>query len=129
LTVHPHPEIVARMDWVSKVTADPAAPVAVIDARPTARYEAGHLPGAMPMFWQGTQDAHLLRPPDELRQMFTNAGATGGKKVVSYCEVGQQASYVYFVARYLGLDAAMYDGSWNEWSAAAKPAVKGTSAR
>jgi thiosulfate/3-mercaptopyruvate sulfurtransferase len=129
LTVHEHPEVVAKMDWVSKVTSDAASPVAVIDARPTSRYEAGHLPGAMPMYWMGTQDAHLLRSPDDLRQMFTRAGATSGKKVVSYCEVGQQASYVYFVARYLGLDAAMYDGSYMEWDSAGKPSVKGSAPR
>jgi thiosulfate/3-mercaptopyruvate sulfurtransferase len=129
LTVHEHPDVVAKMDWMSKVTADAKAPVTVIDSRPTSRYEAGHVPGAMPMYWQGTQDAHLLRPAAELRQMFVNAGWSAGKKVVSYCEVGQQASYTYFVARYLGLDAAMYDGSWMEWSEAGKPAVKGSSPR
>ena len=129
LTIHEHPEVVAKIDWVTKVTADTKSPVAVIDSRPTSRYEAGHLPGAMPMYWQGTQDAHLLRPAAELRQMFAGAGATGGKKVVSYCEVGQQASYTYFVARYLGLDAAMYDGSWMEWSNSDKPSVKGSSPR
>jgi thiosulfate/3-mercaptopyruvate sulfurtransferase len=129
LTIQEHPEVVAKMDWVSKVTAHPAAPVAFIDARPTSRYEAGHLPGAMPMYWLGTQEAHLLRSPDDLRQMFTRAGATSGKKMVSYCEVGQQASYVYFVARYLGIDAAMYDGSYMEWSSSDKPSVKGTAPR
>jgi len=50
---------------------------------------------------------------------------TGNKKAVSYCEVGLQASYVYLLARYLGLDAAMYDGSYNEWSDAKQPVVRG----
>lgn len=131
LAVHAHPEVVAKMDWVSKVVAGNAGgePAALVDARPMTRYTAGHLPGAMPMYWQTTQSDHLLRSPDELRQMFAAAGATAGRKVVSYCEVGQQASYVYFLARYLGLDAAMYDGSYMEWSSENQPVVKGEAPR
>jgi thiosulfate/3-mercaptopyruvate sulfurtransferase len=36
--------------------------------------------------------------------------------VVSYCHIGQQATVLYFVARYLGYDARLYDGSLEEWS-------------
>ena len=98
----------------------------IIDARPMKRYRAGHLPGAAPMFWETTlvsQDNPVLKSPPELRQMFAQAGATNGKKVVSYCEVGYQASYTYFVARYLGFDAAMYDGSYNEISRLPSPSA------
>jgi len=35
---------------------------------------------------------------------------------VTYCHIGQQASLGYFVARYLGLTARLYDGSFEEWS-------------
>ncbi|MGH9864582.1 MAG: hypothetical protein ACRD4H_04135 [Candidatus Acidiferrales bacterium] len=35
---------------------------------------------------------------------------------MSYCHIGQQASLLYFVARYLGYDARLYDGSWQDWS-------------
>ena len=124
LSVHLHPEVVAKMDWVSKAVAG-SEPAALLDARPMNRYTAGHLPGAMPMYWQTTQVDHLLKPPAELQQMFAAAGVAAGKKMVSYCEVGQQATYVYFLARYLGLDAAMYDGSYMEWSTENQPVVKG----
>jgi 3-mercaptopyruvate sulfurtransferase SseA len=56
----------------------------------------------------------VLRPPQELKKMLADRGITPGKKIVSYCEVGWQASYTYFLARYLGFDAGMYDGSYNE---------------
>ena len=134
LTVHLHPEIVAKMDGMTKLVSEKtgASDVVIIDARPGKRYRAGHLPGAESMFWEtalvGHDDA-LLRSPQELRKQFEAAGVTSGKKLVSYCEVGLQASYTYFLARYLGYDATMYDGSYSEWSAAKEPVVRGDSPR
>jgi 3-mercaptopyruvate sulfurtransferase SseA len=36
--------------------------------------------------------------------------------VVTYCFSGMLSSVAYFVARYLGYDASLYDGSMFEWS-------------
>jgi len=36
--------------------------------------------------------------------------------VATYCHIGQQASLLYFVAKYLGYDAHLYDGSFQDWS-------------
>ena len=132
LTVHLHPEIVAKMDWMTKLVAEKPAPsgVILIDARPAKRYRAGHLPGAESMYWQTaiiSEDNPVLRSPQELKQKFDEAGVTKDKKIVSYCEVGLQASYTYFLARYLGYEAAMYDGSYNEWSGSKQPVVRGNS--
>jgi thiosulfate/3-mercaptopyruvate sulfurtransferase len=133
LTVNLHPEVVAKMEWMTKlVSGDGSAGVAIVDSRPLKRYRSGHLSGAAPMFWETalvSPEKPVLRPPQELRKMLAERGVTQGKKIVSYCEVGWQASYTYFLARYLGFDAAMYDGSFNEWSAAKQPVVRGDSAR
>lgn len=127
LTVTPHPEVVAKIDAVKSWTAAPGS-VALIDARPIRRFHSGHLAGAAPLFWEKSlvSDTNpVLKTPQELRALFTQAGAAPGKKVVTYCETGQQASYAYFVARYLGYDVALYDGSYSEWSAANQPVVRG----
>ena len=58
----------------------------------------------------------VLRPVAELRKLYEAAGATKDKTVVSYCRTGVQASHTYFVAKYLGYNVAMYDGSFLEWS-------------
>ena len=134
LTINLHPEVVAKMDWMSKlVSGDPGnAGVAIVDSRPLKRYRAGHLAGAAPMFWETAlvgPEKPLLRSPQELKKMLADRGVAPGKKIVSYCEVGWQASYTYFLARYLGFDAAMYDGSYNEWSTAKQPVVRGDSPR
>ena len=36
--------------------------------------------------------------------------------IATYCHIGQQASLLYFVAKYLGYDAHLYDGSFQDWS-------------
>lgn len=131
LTIHAHPEIVAKIGEVQQLTTAADPHVVLLDARPKGRYEAGHLPGAVDLFWQETlvsRNDLSLKSPDELRKMYAAIGAVPGKKVVSYCEVGEQASYAYFVARYLGYDAQMYDGSYDEWTKQKQPTVKGDSA-
>lgn len=58
--------------------------------------------------------------------MFSDAGAKSGRTVVTYCRTGVQASFLYFVARYLELPVKMYDGSFVEWSRSADaPVVTG----
>jgi thiosulfate/3-mercaptopyruvate sulfurtransferase len=130
LTVHLHPEIVAKMDFMRKLVDDPDRAVVIVDARPSKRYRNGHLRGSQSLYWENalvSEKEPLLKSPDQLRQFFAAAGITGKVKAVSYCEVGLQASYVYMLARYLGFGAAMYDGSYNEWSEAKQPVVRGDS--
>ncbi len=130
LTVHLHPEIVAKMDYMKKLVDHPEGDIVIVDSRPSKRYRNGHLRGAESLYWENalvSEKEPLLKSPDQLRQLFTAASVTGNKKVVSYCEVGLQASYVYMLARYLGFDAAMYDGSYSEWSDAKQPVVRGDS--
>jgi 3-mercaptopyruvate sulfurtransferase SseA len=51
-----------------------------------------------------------------LRALFAATGARAGSPVVAYCTSGIMSSLSYFVARYLGYDAMLYDGSWFDWS-------------
>lgn len=61
----------------------------------------------------------------ELREERRAAGEKGpapavaplrGSTVVAYCQTGVQASFLYFVSRYLGYETKMYDGSFIDWS-------------
>jgi thiosulfate/3-mercaptopyruvate sulfurtransferase len=135
LTITPHPEVLVKLDYVNRlISGDSAANKdTLIDSRPARRYMAGHIPSAQNFYWEDmlvNKETRALRPPDELRQMYARAGVSAGKRSISYCEVGQQASYTYWIARYLGLDAAMYDGSWMEYSSAdGERVVKGDQPR
>lgn len=119
LTVTPHPEILVKLEQVNKWMSGETGNDVLIDSRPAGRYQAGHIPGAVNFYWEDmlvNKETRALKPADELRRMYTRAGVAAGKRSISYCEVGQQATYTYWIARYLGLDAAMYDGSWMEYS-------------
>jgi thiosulfate/3-mercaptopyruvate sulfurtransferase len=52
-----------------------------------------------------------------LKAQFAQAGVTEGQSVITYCHIGQQASLVWFAARYLGFKARLYDGSFQDWAA------------
>ena len=88
----------------------------------------GHIPGAANITFNTlVGDDGKFKTPDALAAMFHDAGVKKGDRVVSYCHIGQQATVVYFVARYLGYDARLYDGSWEDWgSHTENPVEKGT---
>ncbi len=124
ITVKPHPELVAGLDYVKAHLA--AKGVAIVDSRspkyydgedPGAMPRAGHIPGAksLPFDTLVTDDNHM-KSPAETAEMMKAAGIRPGDTVVSYCHIGQQATVMYFAAKRLGYKALLYDGSWDEWS-------------
>ena len=106
----------------------PSRSIALVDVRPDPEFlgtdggmggahAAGHIEGANQLPWDALvgSDGRFL-PRDQLQAKLSAAGAATGKPVVAYCMVGMRASVVYFVARHLGFDARLYDGSIVDWS-------------
>jgi thiosulfate/3-mercaptopyruvate sulfurtransferase len=74
--------------------------------------------------WQNVYaDAKLqvFKSPAEVAALFAAAGASSGKTALTYCQIGLRSSLLYFAARYAGLNASNYAGSWSEWSAKGLP--------
>jgi thiosulfate/3-mercaptopyruvate sulfurtransferase len=125
-------KILVKMPEVQRISADAGrgkGNTVLVDARPADEFSgekagdavprAGHIPGAEGLFWMEnveSKDNPELKPPPELRTMWKAAGAAPGKRVVTYCRTGGQASFAYFMLKYLGYDVKMYDGSYHEWS-------------
>jgi len=133
-TPHVHPEVRAMMEEVKKLSEQPTKTAVLVDSRPDKRYTDGHIAGAVHIYWQETlvdaKNNPVFLPPDKLKELFAARGITPGQKLVTYCEIGLQASHNYFIARYLGYDAAMFDGSIHQWSHMnSLPVVAGTSLR
>lgn len=104
----------------------------VLDARAAARYrgdeepldqKAGHIPGAIsaPTAENLTADG-TFRPSAELRARFAELGADTGTVAV-YCGSGVTATHQIAALAIAGHDAALYPGSWSEWSSTPGRAV------
>ncbi len=109
----------------------------LLDARPDAEFTGadggmngahvkGHLPDAQQLVWNTLLDSSGRScPTPSSRRSTTRLAPTSGTPLVSYCMVGMRASVTYFVARHLGYDARMYDGSIVDWTRRKLPAVMG----
>jgi len=133
-TAHVHPDVRAMMEEVKKLSQQPAKAAILVDSRPDKRYTDGHIAGAVHIYWQETlvdaKNNPVFLSPDKLKELFAARGITPGQKLVTYCEIGLQASHDYFIAKYLGYDAAMFDGSIHQWSHMNNlPVVAGASLR
>lgn len=115
------PQVKASAEVVQNRTT---STVALVDARSEKEYDAGHIPGAQRLTWQNVYtDAKLqiFKSPEEVAALFVAAGAPAGKTAIIYCQIGLRSSLLYFAARYAGLSASNYVGSWSEWSAKGLP--------
>lgn len=116
--------MVVNAEWVQEHLRD--AEVALLDARAPEFFtgekagsmpRAGHIPGARNLPFTSLFDENRkLLPAESLRELLGARGAGQGKLMVSYCHIGQQATVLYFAARYLGFDVRLYDGSFQDWS-------------
>lgn len=139
LTLRPQPGKLADAPSLSAQTAAPAGQITVLDARAPEFWAGlasnnnprpGRLPmaaGNLPFTWV-TGEFARYRDRDRIGQLFLRAGAKPGNKVVTYCHIGMQASVLYVAARLMGYEAAVYDGSFEDWSKRSELPVTGPSA-
>lgn len=99
--------------------------IRILDARTPNFYSGeggggprpGHVEGAKNIpFTTLTDSTGKLKDRATIAAMFTTAGVQPTDRVVTYCHVGQQASLLFLAARYAGLKASLYDGSFEDWS-------------
>jgi thiosulfate/3-mercaptopyruvate sulfurtransferase len=110
--------------------ADGAAALArsgvLFDARAGERYRGeaepidrvgGHIPGAVsaPTTGNVAADGRFL-PAGKLRERFEALGATDGTEVGVYCGSGVSGAHEVLALAVAGIPAALYVGSWSEWS-------------
>ena len=124
-TPHPNAKLVVDAAWVNANLNKSG--VAILDARDAKFYtgesagnmpRAGHIPSAksIPFSTLVEDSSNKFKSADALRTLFNSAGVKPKDSIATYCHIGQQASLLYFVARYLGYDAHLYDGSFQDWS-------------
>ncbi|MEP9401946.1 sulfurtransferase [Sphingomonas sp. VNH70] len=79
---------------------------------------SGHIPGSRNLpYARFFRDDGTWKSPDELASLFAEAGIDLHRPVTTTCGSGITAAVPAFALHLLGRDAALYDGSWNEWAA------------
>lgn len=102
----------------------------IVDARSPARFRgdepepreglrAGHMPGAKNVHYATLfNEDGTMKPVEETRALFEDAGVDLDKPVITTCGSGVTAAILSLALARLGRRrAALYDGSWTEWGA------------
>lgn len=110
---------------IDQAAAFPAVGV-LIDARTAERFRGdiepidpipGHIPGAVNVPLTAlVDDTGRVRDAAALSAAFARVGARPGVPVAAYCGSGVTAAHTALVLAELGIDAAIYPGSWSAWS-------------
>jgi thiosulfate/3-mercaptopyruvate sulfurtransferase len=129
----PHPEIVAKAQWVLDRIGKPG--YSIVDTRTDSEYigivasgvrrSTGHLDGARRFEWQSAfTDTNDFSPRslEELGALWRERVAPGDT-VITYCTIGYRGSGSYFISRLLGYRVKLFDGSYEEWAKLNYPTV------
>jgi len=120
---HPREGVIATKEEVHAAvkTGDPW----LLDVRRDSEFtgeekraaRGGHIPGAVNILWKDAlHDDWTLKDPDELEELYANAGFGAETSAVTYCQAGVRAAFTHLVLTALGHDdVRTYDGSWEEW--------------
>lgn len=122
-------EVRVETDSLVALDADDAVATArlgvLVDARTSERFRgevepidpvAGHIPGAVNVPMRDlVQSDGRLRPARDLRERFAAEDIDEVTVVGTYCGSGITAAHTALALHEVGVEAAVYVGSWSEW--------------
>jgi thiosulfate/3-mercaptopyruvate sulfurtransferase len=123
-------DFTARPGGMPVLDAHGAARVAhagvLVDARAPERFHgevepvdpvAGHIPGAVnvPTVANLEEPGGRFKDARDLTAVYELAGVRPGREIGVYCGSGVTAAHDVLALEALGLEAALYAGSWSEW--------------
>jgi thiosulfate/3-mercaptopyruvate sulfurtransferase len=124
-------DVIGVPGHLPRLTADEAAALAevgvLLDARAGERFRgetepvdpvAGHVPGAVSAPTEHNLDATgRFLPAEQLRHRFAALGVDATRPVGVYCGSGVTAAHEVLALQLAGITAALWPGSWSEWTA------------
>ena len=118
-------------DWVAARLDDPG--LRLVDLSPWRRYRAGHLPGAVHLWWQDTMELHnpvygMLIGSPAREELLGGLGIERGMTVVAYDdEGGIWAARLVWLLDYVDHErVALLDGGAQAWLAAGRSLTAAT---
>ncbi len=110
-------EVAALPDRVGGVLLDARAPERYRGETEPMDPKAGHIPGARNAPTSENIDASgRFLSADALRRRFADLGLEEGDKIGVYCGSGVTAAHEIAALEHAGFSAALYPGSWSQWS-------------
>lgn len=97
----------------------------LLDARAPERYRgesepydpiAGHIPGAVNLPAGAYLNGADFAEPEAIREALAGAGVTDDTPVAAYCGSGLTAAHLALAGAVVGVDVAVFPGSWSQWS-------------
>jgi thiosulfate/3-mercaptopyruvate sulfurtransferase len=126
----PRPNNALVRDFAQVAHAIEIQSAQIVDARSRARFlgkevepragvKPGHMPGAINIpYTELTTDEGVLKPVEELRDIFGAQGVNISKPVITTCGSGITAATLMLALGVVGAShVALYDGSWADWGA------------
>ncbi len=110
---------------VAQASADQSS--IIIDARAAERFQgnmpepreglrSGHIPNSLNLpFAKVLQANGQMKSPNELKEIFKEAGVNTNASIITSCGSGITAAILSLALKVIGTDSALYDGSWSEW--------------
>ena len=116
-----HPNLIVSVSWLMQHTKDPN--LRIVDARPTAEYDKGHLPGAVSLPVADTFDpAQHKNYPDtkeKLEALFVSRGMSNTTRIITY-DNGKEtlSARLFWTLEYVGAtNVAVLNGGLKQWQA------------
>lgn len=136
MTGFARPELIATPEWLADELNRETVRVLDVRARPDGTssqvFEAGHVPGAVPLDWRAelieppVEDGGLathLAGPERAAAAFGRAGVSEGSTVVLYDDtLSLYAAWAWWALRVYGHESArILDGGFPAWQASRRP--------
>jgi thiosulfate/3-mercaptopyruvate sulfurtransferase len=116
-----HPNLIVSVSWLMQHTTDQH--LRLVDARPTAEYDKGHIPGAVSLPVADTFDpAQHKNYPDtkaKLEALFARRGLSNTMRIIIYDNGKEHRSArLFWTLEYVGAtNVAVLDGGLTQWQA------------
>jgi thiosulfate/3-mercaptopyruvate sulfurtransferase len=116
-----HPNLIVSVRWLMQHTTD--SHLRLVDARPTAEYDKGHIPGAVSLPVADTFDpAQPKNYPDtkeKLEALFASKGMSNTTRIITYDNGKEHLSArLFWTLEYIGAtNVAVLNGGLTQWQA------------